>query len=32
MAGYMTKLSNYMFEGEYKLGGQDPVENGSIVE
>ena len=28
MAGYMTKLANYLFEGEYKLAAASPVKNG----
>lgn len=31
MAGYMTKLTNYVFEGEYVNGDTVAIENGSIV-
>lgn len=28
MAGYMTKLTNYVFEGEYPLAAESNVKNG----
>lgn len=31
MAGYITKPITYVYEGEYKNGTGDPVENGSLV-
>ena len=31
MAGYMTKLQGYIYEGEYVNGETDPVENGVLV-
>ena len=31
MAGYMTKLQGYLYEGEYVNGETDPIENGALV-
>lgn len=31
MAGYMTKLQGYLYEGEYTNGASDPIENGTLV-
>ena len=31
MAGYMTKLQGYLYEGEYVNGETDPIENGTLV-
>lgn len=32
MAGYMTKLQGYLYEGELVNGANDPVENGIFME
>lgn len=31
MAGYMTKLQGYLYEGEYTNGASAPIENGTLV-
>lgn len=31
MAGYMTKLQGYLYEGEYVNGENDGIENGTLV-
>ncbi len=31
MAGYMTKLQGYLYEGEYVNGETNPIENGTLV-
>lgn len=31
MAGYMTKLQGYLYEGEYVNGETNPIENGVLV-
>lgn len=31
MAGYMTKLQGYLYEGEYVNGETTPIENGTLV-
>ena len=31
MAGYMTKLQGYLYEGEYRNGASAPIENGTLV-